>query len=142
MTEDARVFDSINPATGRLRQYRYSFEPILLRLGMTDAESIDKPALAKLFGPKPGAIARSIKLGLTVWTADRYATILGVGPGDLWPEWWEHAAHDDRRPCECERPVIEPVLGPQPVCDRCGGTHDLIDLHTWLRDTGPIAWSA
>lgn len=150
------TFDTVSPETGRPLKYRYAFDPILVQLGMkVDEDSVDRLALSDIFGINPGAIAIAIESGLTVWTADRYATLLGVGPADLWPEWWDHAEHD-MAGLECKGllsrklgpragghwPTLEPVLTGRPVCDICGGRSQWIDLHAWLIDGGPIAWSA
>jgi len=57
-----------------------------------DGRPLGSKTLAPELGIMPATLRtwRSQNVYLTVWTADKYATRLGIHPSQLWPDYWDH----------------------------------------------------
>ena len=64
------------------RHKTYGSEP----LGLTDVGRV-----VRVLGVSHTSVDHWIERGVRWDTADKMACRLGLHPGSIWPEWWEHA---------------------------------------------------
>ena len=59
---------------------------------LDDGRPLGSKTLGPELGIKPATLRtwRSRNVHLSVWTADKYATHLGIHPSQLWPDYWDY----------------------------------------------------
>lgn len=60
---------------------RFPVEPLLQLTRLTHGQ------LAERVGTQRGAVVDAVRRGVSIWTADSWATRCGFHPGNVWPDW-------------------------------------------------------